>query len=406
MLRRAFVVLIAATALTVPSAATAARTGTDQFGQLLQQQLDAVHAAGMPGAFAEVRDGRRTWTPTTGVIDVATGEPVRDGLRHRIGSISKTFLATIVLQLAGEHRIGLDTPIGGYLPTLVPSALGRQVTVRMLLNHTSGIGDYDTELATTAQDLVKLGRTVYRPEQLARIGLAAAPTNAPGAAFSYSNTNYVLAGLIVERVTGHSYRSEITRRVLRPLGLRDTYFEGTDPLIRGPHMHAYVPWTYGKLRDFTRYNMSWAWGAGEIVSTARDVNTFYRALLTGRLLSAALQAQMRTTVPLDPGHPEAGGYGLGIFSMRLPCGVFWGHDGGTIGHQTLSLHSPDGRRQMTYAHSMAFYQSSPTAQNPIDAAITRFVITALCGPQPATLATEAAGAALRTVDLARPGPRR
>ncbi|RZU54312.1 D-alanyl-D-alanine carboxypeptidase [Krasilnikovia cinnamomea] len=405
MLRHAFVVLIAATALTTPAAATAAGPGTDQFAPLLQQQLDAVHAAGMPGAFAEVRDGRRTWTPTTGVIDIATGEPVRDGLRHRIGSISKTFLAVTVLQLAGEHRIGLDTPIGGYLPKLVPATVGRQVTVRMLLNHTSGIADYDTELAATAQDLVKLGRTTYRPEQLARIGLNAAPTNAPGAAFSYSNTNYVLAGLIVERVAGHSYRAEISRRVLRPLGLRDTYFEGANPLIRGPHMHAYVPWTYGKLRDFTRYNMSWAWGAGEIVSTARDVNTFFRALFTGKVLTAGLLAQMRTTVAPDPGHPDAGGYGLGVFSMRLPCGLFWGHDGGTIGHQTLTLHSPDGRRQLTYAHSMAFYQSSPTVQHPIDAAIAQFVVTALCGPQPATLAKES-GAVLRTVDLARPAPRR
>ncbi|BFU44643.1 serine hydrolase domain-containing protein [Krasilnikovia sp. MM14-A1004] len=404
MLRRAFVVLIAATALTAPAAATAAGPGTDPFGQLLQQQLDAVHAAGMPGAFAEVRDGRRTWTPTAGVIDIATGEPVRDGLRHRIGSISKTFLATTVLQLAGEHRIGLDTPIGGYLPKLVPTAVGRKVTVRMLLNHTSGIGDYDTALASTVRDLVRLGRTTYTPEQLARIGLAAPPTGAPGDAFSYSNTNYVLAGLIVERVTGHSYRAEITRRILRPLALRDTYFEGADPLIRGPHLHAYVP-VYGKLHDFTRYNMSWAWGAGEIVSTAHDVNTFFRALLTGRVLSSGLLAQMRTTVPFDPAHPEAGGYGLGIFSMRLPCGLFWGHDGGTIGHQTLTLHSPDGRRQLTYAHSMAFYQKSPTEQNPIDVAIARFVTTALCGPQPATLAAEA-GVTLRTVDLARPAPRR
>ncbi|GAB1640473.1 serine hydrolase domain-containing protein [Krasilnikovia sp. MM14-A1259] len=402
MLRRAFVALIAAAVVTVPAgAASAARTGTDPFGQLLQEQLDAVHAAGMPGAFAEVRDGSRTWTPAAGVIDIATGEPVRPGLRHRIGSISKTFLATTVLQLTGEHKIGLDTPIGRYLPALVPAALGRQVTVRMLLNHTSGIGDYDTEIIKTRQDLVKLGMTVYRPEQLARIGLAAAPTNAPGAAFSYSNTNYVLAALIVERVTGHSYRAEISRRVLRPLGLRDTYFEGSDPQIRGPHMHAYVPWTYGRLRDFTSYNMSWAYGAGEIVSTAHDVNTFFRALLGGRLLTRALLAQMQTTVPQDPQNPGAGRYGLGIFAIPLPCGVFWGHDGGTIGHQTLSLHSADGRRQMTYAHSTAFYQTSPTAPNPIDEAITRFVITALCGPQPATtLAAESGGAALRTVDLA------
>jgi D-alanyl-D-alanine carboxypeptidase len=374
MLRRALVALTATAALVAPASAAAAAP-PDDFGRILQDKLDAVHAAGMPGAFAEVRDGRRVWTPTAGVADIATGEPVRDGMRHRVGSITKTFVATTVLQLVGEHRIGLDTPIGRYLPRLVPPAVGRQVTVRMLLNHTSGIGDFDTELIKTPEDLITLGQTTYRPEQLARIGLGAAPTNAPGAAWSYSNTNYILAGLIVEKVTGHSYRSEVSRRILRPLGLRGTYFEGADPEIRGPHMHAYVPWTDGELRDFTHYNMSWAWAAGEIVSTAHDLNVFYRALLTGRLLAPPLLAQLQTTVPEDPAEPEAGGDGLGRYWVQLPCGRFWGHDGGTIGHQTISWHSADGTRQLTYAHSMAFY-----AVPAIDTALADFLVTALCGP--------------------------
>ena len=318
-----------------------------------------------------------TTTPTAGVADVATGAPVRDGMRHRVGSITKTFVSTTVLQLAGEHRIVLDAPIGRYLPArLLPADLRREVTVRMLLNHTSGIGDFDTVLLKTLDDLITLGRTDYTPEQLVRAGLSAGPTNAPGAAMSYSNTNYILAGLIVERVTGHSYRSEVSRRILGPLGLRDTYFEGSDPIIRGPHMHAYVPWTDGTLKDFTRYNMSWAWAAGEIVSTAHDLNVFYRALLSGRLLSPGLLAQMQTDTP------GSDGYGLGLYYVDLPCGRFWGHDGGTIGHQTISWHSPDGQRQVTYAHSMAFYQNPS-----IDVALFRFLQTALCGGVTARAAT-------------------
>jgi D-alanyl-D-alanine carboxypeptidase len=270
-----------------------------------------------------------------------------------------------VLQLAGERRLSLDAPIARYRLKVVPDAVGRRVTLRMLLNHTSGIGDYDTELIKTVDDIVTLCATTYRPEQLARIGLAAAPTTG----FSYSNTNYVLAGLIVEKVTGHSYRDEISRRILRPLGLRDTYFEGTDPLIRGPHMRAYVPWTDGTLRDFTRCNMSWGWAAGEIVSTANDLNDFYRALLTGRLLPPALLAQMQTTTGDE-------GYGLGLYYVDLPCGRFWGHDGGTIGHVTVSWHSPDGVRQVTYAQNMTFYQNPA-----IDAAVNQFLVTALCGDQ-------------------------
>ncbi len=376
MFRRALTGIIAAALLVAPgSAAVAAPSGPD-----LQAALVAVHEAGMPGVFAEVRDGRRVQTPTAGVIDVESGRPVRDGLRHRAGSITKTFVATTVLQLAGERRVRLDAPIGRYLPArLVPAEVGRAVTVRMLLNHTSGIGDYDSEIIKEPEDVVAMGRTTYRPEQLARIGLAAAPTHAPGTAFSYSNTNYVLAGLIVEKVTGRSLESEVGRRILRPLKLRDTYFEGADPMIRGPHMRAYVPWTDGELRDFTRYNMSWAWGAGDLVSTAADLNTFYRALLTGRLLPARLLAEMQTTVE--------GGYGLGLYSVELPCGVFWGHDGGTIGHQTVSWHSADGRRQMTYAQSMAFYQTSPTEPHPIDLAAGQFFVAALCGDdRPATRA--------------------
>jgi D-alanyl-D-alanine carboxypeptidase len=387
MFRRLLIFLATATVLVAPAGAAVA--APDDRGAALQERLDAVHAAGMPGTFAEVRDGRRTWTPAAGVADVATGAPVTDGMRHRIGSITKTFVATTVLQLAGEHRIALDAPIGRYVPRLVPADLGRQVTVRMLLNHTSGIGNYTSVLIKTPEDLIAMGETTYTPRDLIRLGLSAGPTNAPGAAFSYSNTNYVLAGQIIEKVTGHSYRTEISRRILRPLGLRDTYFEGTDPDIRGPHMHAYVPWIDGELRDFTHYNMSWGSSAGEMVSTAHDLNVFYRALLTGRLLSRPLLAQMQTTIPDDPAHPEAGGYGLGLYSIQLPCGLFWGHDGGTVGHQTVSWHSADGTVQMTFAQNMAFYQTSPTEPHPIDVADAEFFVAALCGTQTSTLAAPA-----------------
>jgi D-alanyl-D-alanine carboxypeptidase len=383
MLKRILTCLIAGIVVVAPAGVATAVPPADR-AEVLQRKLDAVHAAGMPGAFAEIRDGRRTWTPTTGVADVTTGAPVRDGMRHRVGSITKTFVATTVLQLVGERRIALDAPIGRYLPW-VPAETGRAVTVRMLLNHTSGIGNYTAVLIQTPDDLVTMGQTIYAPKELARIGLAAPPTNAPGAAWSYSNTNYILAGLIIEKVTGHNYRAEVSRRILRPLGLRDTYFEGADPVIRGPHMNAYVPWIDGNLRDFSRYNMTWGSSAGEMVSTARDLNTFYRALLTGKLLTKGLLRQMQTTVPEDPSQPAAGGYGLGLYWTQLPCGKFWGHDGGTIGHQTISWHSADGRTQMTYAQSMAFYQTSTTEPHPIDIAVSGFIVEALCGPQPATL---------------------
>ena len=378
MLRRTLTVAVAAVLLVAPAtAAAAAPSGVD-----LQTKLDAVAEAGMPGVFAEVRDGRQVWSPTAGVIDVRSDRPVRDGLRHRVGSITKTFVATTMLQLAGERRVALDAPIGRYLSArLVPREVGARVTVRMLLNHTSGIGDFDSELLRSEEDIVEIGRTTYTPEQLARIGLAAPPTTG----WSYSNTNYVLAGLIIEKVTGHSYRAEVSRRILRPLRLTDTYFEGSDPTIRGPHMHAYVPWPpAGELRDFTRYNMSWLFGAGEMVSTADDLNVFYRALLTGRLLSPALLAEMKTTVPSDPENPEASGYGLGLYWIQLPDGKVWGHDGSVIGHQTVSWHTEDGKRQMTYAQSMSFYQTAPGVPHPIDIARAQFWVAAFSDAEAVT----------------------
>jgi D-alanyl-D-alanine carboxypeptidase len=250
----------AATNTTATTAATnlaAATTGSID-GRQLQQLLDAEHAAGMPGVFAEVREGRQAWRGAAGLPDVDTGRPVRSWFRHRVGSITKTFVSTTLLQLVGEHRLHLDAPIGRYLPDVVPGELGQRVTVRMLLNHTSGIGNYTERLFRTAEDLERVRTRTFTPQELVAIGLAMPPTNAPGAGWHYSNTNYIIAGLLVERLTGHRVDAEVGRRILRPLGLRDTYFPGTDPHIRKEHSRAYVPWTDGKLRDFSEYNMSWA----------------------------------------------------------------------------------------------------------------------------------------------------
>ncbi len=361
----------------------------------LREALDAITAAGMPGTFAEVRDGRHRWRGASGVADVGTGRPVRPGFQHRVGSVTKTFVATAVLQLVGEKRLALDAPVTRYLPGLAPPG----VTVRMLLNHTSGIGDYDTVLITSPEDFERYRYTTVTPRQLARIGLAAPRTGAPGEAWSYSNTNYILAGLLLERVTGRSAEREITRRIIRPLGLRQTYFPGTTTRIAGPHSEGYLPWDGGELRDFSVYNMSWAWMAGALVSSTGDLNRFFRALLAGRLLRPTELAQMRTTVPFDPAEPAAGGYGLGIYRAPLPCGQVWGHDGVVFGHSTISLHSPDGRRQVTVAGNLTHYQL-PDQPDPIGGATIGFVVTALCGPPgtPAGARATAAAPSLRLPD--------
>ncbi|MFK3980017.1 serine hydrolase domain-containing protein [Micromonospora sp. NPDC050397] len=335
----------------------------------LDAALGGITGAGMVGVFAEVRDGRATWRGASGVADITTGRPVRPDYRHRVGSVTKTFVAATVLQLVGEGRISLDAPVKRYLPGLAPDG----VTVRMLLGHRSGIGSYDHVLLATPELIEQHRTTTFSPRELARTGLAMPPTNPPGEGYAYSNTNYVLAGLILERVTGRPAAEEIHRRILRPLGLRDTYFPGTDPRIAGPHSRGYVPWYEGELRDFTVYNMSWAQMAGELVSTTADLDRFYRALLGGRLLRAGEQAELVRFLPTGvPGLQ----YSLGLLALSLPCGDAYGHDGQVLGYQTLSLHSPDGRRQVSVALNVSHYQYPG---DPISPATFQLIDTALCG---------------------------
>jgi D-alanyl-D-alanine carboxypeptidase len=397
MLRRTVLGVLAAAVLMTPVAAgpavAAPQPAARGVGAVLQQLLDAEHAAGMPGVFAQVRDGHETWNLAAGVADIRTGRPVRPSFRQRIGSITKTFVATTVLQLVDEHRVRLDAPIAGYLPGVVPGELGRRVTVRMLLNHTSGLGDYDDVLLNPndPESAERLRFRTLTPQELIGIGLSQPPTNAPGERWSYSNTNYIVLGLLIERVTGQRYAAEVTRRILRPLHLAHTYSPGTDPYIRGPHGGAYVPWPDGTLRDFSVFNMSWGWAAGEMISTMGDLNRFFRALLTGRLLPPYLLAQMLTAVPFDANMPEAGGYGLGIAWGPTSCGRAWGHNGGVVGMTTNSLHSPDGRRQVSAAQNLLF--PPPEA----DAAHIAFLDTALCGPHAAARAATAPPRSLATV---------
>lgn len=374
------VAVVPASAAAQPGPPAGQSTNASASGDLdraaLRTALTAVSEAGMPGVLAAVRDGRHSWQDAAGIADVSKNRPMQPQMRHRIGSVTKTFIATTVLQLVDEGRLGLDDPVGRWLPDAVPGDVGQQTTVRMLLNHTSGIGNYTDAMLDSYAAIGRMQTATYTPAELVEIGLAMPPTGAPGEAFNYSNTNYVLAGLLIEAVTGKGAVAEVQRRILRPLKLNDTYFPGTDPGIRGPHGGAYFA-SFG-IRDLSEFNMTWAWTAGEMIATTEDLNTFFRALLGGRLLSAAALDEMLTTVPMVPGMPEAAGYGLGIYSTPSPCGQFWGHDGAVIGHLTLSLHSRDGSRQVTFGLNLSHYQIGLPDPHPIDIALQTLLVTALC----------------------------
>ena len=344
----------------------------------------------MYGTYSSVRDGAERWTGASGLADVDTGRPVKPGMRHRVGSVSKTFTAVAVLQQVERGRIRLDAPIGEYLPDLVEGERGRDVTVRMLLNHTSGIGDYIlgafpslAENSTASLDEERF-RSI-RPEELVRLGLAAPATGRPGEQpGSYSNTNFVIAGLLLEKVTGQDAATYITRNVIDRAGLHATSYPRT-PYIKGPHSRMYESF-YGLIdppRDYSVYNMSWASTAGSIISTTDDLNRFYRALLTGRLIGPAALDEMLRTVTITAG-PVGIDYGLGIYVLDLPgCGRFWGHDGAVFGAGTIALSSRDGKRQLAMGWNLMKYQrltedGTAFEPSPIDDAINGHVVKALC----------------------------
>ncbi|MGC4874818.1 serine hydrolase domain-containing protein [Micromonospora sp. DT43] len=325
---------------------------------------------GFPGVLASVRgaDGR--------VRDYTAGPVPRDG-QVRIGSNTKTFTAVVVLQLVGEGRIDLDATVEHYLPGVVRGNGndGGKITVRQLLQQTSGLSDYDDVLFTKPQDIVDKSHSYYQPRRLVDAALTNAPHFTPGAKWEYSNTNYVLAGLIVEQVTERPIGEEITNRVIRPLGLRDTYWPGVgEQRLRGTHPRGYVAVAPGaEWVDVTDMDPSLGWAAGQLVSTPDELRTFFEALVGGRLLKPAQQAAMMTTVPA-PGFEPTGeyAYGLGIARHELPCGGdAWGHGGDIQGFETRNLVTRDGRSAVVAVTAL------PTGEQML-ADVNESVETALC----------------------------
>lgn len=299
---------------------------------------------GGPGALVEIRNRTGRTVLTSGVADVGTQAPVRRDSRFRIGSMTKMFVATVMLQLVGERRVVLDAPVERYLPGVVRGHGndGRNMTVRQLLQHTSGVPDLLDHLSP--QEILEDPLAHREIRDLVNIALAHPPTFEPGTGWRYSNTGYFLAGMIIERVTGRTYGEEIRRRVIKPLGLRETYVPGDSSAIPGPHPRGYVrPGEDAPLRDITAINPTVAGPSGEIISSGNDVNRFMSALLRGRLLHPAQLREMTRTRPT--GNSDGRAYGLGLESRPLPCGGrYWGHTGDIPGYETAGGATVDGRQ--------------------------------------------------------------
>ncbi|GAB7180554.1 serine hydrolase domain-containing protein [Kitasatospora sp. Ki12] len=317
----------------------------------LRAAIEELVEAGFLGVQLRVDDERGEWVGSAGARELGRADALSDG-HFRVGSSTKSFVATVVLLLVAEGRIGLDAPVADHLPRF---GLDRRITVRMLLQHTSGIFSHTGELlddGTVVPGIPWRGKEwvdgrfrTYPPEELVRLSLSRPARFAPGAGWSYSNTNYVLARLVIEEVTGRPFAEELRRLVLAPLGMTGTVAPGTSPEVPEPHNHGYYRYQdAGRERtvDVTRHNPSWVAAGGDMISTTRDLHTYFSALMGGRLLPAGLLAEMRT--------PEATiGYGLGVFAQDLGQGrgTVYHHNGATIGSAALMYGSPDGGTTLT-----------------------------------------------------------
>ncbi|MFJ8388865.1 serine hydrolase domain-containing protein [Streptomyces sp. NPDC094438] len=303
---------------------------------------------GYPGTLVYARNGADAALAAAGVADTASGEPARISDRFRIASNTKSFVATVLLQLEAEGRLGLDDSVATWLPGVVRGHGndGSRMTVRQLLNHTSGLYDPTTDPAFFAPYLQRHDwGYVYRPRQVVATAVAHAPTGEPGAAWAYSNTNYLVAGLVIEAVTGHSPSQEIRQRILTPLGMTQTSFPVTDPEIHGPHLHGYDL----SGNDVTRFSPSYDWTAGAMISTLADLARFDRALFGGELLPPAQQRELETPAAA----PGAHGYALAVRAHTVDCGSrrvpVRETDGGGPGFTSISLTSQDATRQLIMA---------------------------------------------------------
>jgi D-alanyl-D-alanine carboxypeptidase len=320
----------------------------------LQQLLDRLVAAGAPGAAGWVRDERGSLGAASGLADRRTRRPMRPELRFRAGSVTKSLVAAAVLRLAAEGRLSPADPLERWLPGTLP--YGDRVSLRQLLNHTGGV-PHRTAALEQALYASRQGRLrEWTPQALVALVAGEPPAFPAGTAWSYSNTGYVLLGLVVEAASHRTLGDELGRSILGPLGLRDTLLpDGTSdlpgPSARGyslplgPHGEALD----GPLLDFTVQNPSWAGAAGALVSTLPDLTGFFRALLGGRLLPPHLLAEMTTMVAVPPGSiplPLYDRYGLGLLEVETPAGPLLGNAGGIPGFLSIVLSTPDGRRQL------------------------------------------------------------
>jgi D-alanyl-D-alanine carboxypeptidase len=367
--------LLAGMAFVAPAASAAeepvvAPTHSAASVDSLQGALDQLVADGAPGVLLYTYDKGTVTALQSGLADLDAGVALAPDDTYRIGSLTKTYVSTALLQLVAEHRVGLDEPVGRYLPGLLRGRA--RITLRQLLNHTSGLYEFNNDPRVIAPYLAGDLGHVWTPRRLVEIALAHDAVSRPGAAYHYSNTNYVLAGLVIQKVTGRPLDEVLRRRLLAPAHLTSTTF-GTNP-SDAPAVHGYFVFSGHQPTDITAL-YPYPWASGAMVSTAPEVAGFYRHLLAGRLLPRRLMGAMRTTVDASSEDGPGTAYGLGLERFPTPCGAAWGHGGNFPGYVTYAYSSPTGSRQ-----TVLLLNEDPSSLRPgVGLGFLRLLNRAYCG---------------------------
>ncbi|MFG3409295.1 serine hydrolase domain-containing protein [Streptomyces sp. NPDC048142] len=364
-------------ALSGPAAAQAGATAEEEHAATLAA-LKRFQAAAGPGAAVHAGNGDGSWTLSVGTGTVNSTRPIKSDEHFRVGSQTKTFTAAVLLQLVDEGKVSLDAMIDDYLPGVVSGNGydGTRITVRHLLQHTSGLAAYNPYPVTQAPKPSPDG--TYDLAASVRKGLSSPPVSAPGAGFTYSNTNYLVLGMLIEKVTGQKVHQAVTDRVITPLGLERTVFPAPgDRTLPAPAVNGYHGARLGGLYFWTpalSYDPSLYSSAGAVISTLEDLTTFYRAITSGEVFSSASLAEMERVWKAEPGGD--GGVGLGIGKFKLSCDtVAWGHNGGVPGYLTQTLVTKDGRHASVVTNTL-FQLNTPTKQ------LAELLDAALCKDAP------------------------
>jgi CubicO group peptidase (beta-lactamase class C family) len=340
---------LAAPALAAPPSAAATTHRSDgPDGDALRAALAMVPGEQATAALVRVGGTGGSWRGSAGVRDLSSGRPAYPGALFRAGSITKVVTAATVLRLAAQGRVDLDAPAQRYLPGLFTPAFDEPISVRQLLNHTSGIRAGDG-LGDDFAEVYAHRFDTLTPQEDVATAIAKGPEFGPGERQHYLNINYTVLGLLIERVTGRSYAAEATRLVLRPAGMRHTYFPGTDPRIRGPHNRGYQaverPDGTTELLDVTEWNHADRGAAGDMISTTADLERLLTSLFRGRIVPEPQLEEMFTT---PPGLPDAT-RSAGLEYKEVGGEIFWGKSGARYGYSALIGGTRDLTRTVVYS---------------------------------------------------------